>query len=154
MSWTTMKKENAVPKVSDGNVKCRKLCFKRASGSDAEIISWYGWFAYEAGRTYGTEMHPAKPPRSGECYTIDEGFHSYSENVALKITERGYEPLLRIDIVYGGSVVGVRWAHPDRIPIILECHIPEGAAYCENEWGEIVSESITVDGIAIMDGKK
>lgn len=91
----------------------------------------------------------------GECYTIDEGFHSYSENVVLTITERGYEPLLRIDVMYEGRILNMMWGVSGRDnPVILECRILEGSTYCENEWGELVSEAITVDSIIIIDEHK
>lgn len=155
MCWATKKKKNSKPKVSDGNVKCRKLCFKRTSGDDDGIISWYEGFRYDVGSTYRTEMQcPDKLSGLGECYTIREGFHSYEENCLLSLTENKHDMLKRIDFTYEGRISWTTWAYPDRMPVILECHIPEGSTYYENEWGEMVSESITVDSIATIEGTK
>lgn len=144
MCWMTRYEADVHPKVSDGSIKCWKIC-KRVG--KAGISSWYEQFEYEVGKTYHTKvLPPTKLFGLGEYYGIDEGFHSYSDKVKPRFDKS-------LCVAFNGGVAAGIWMDYDKIPVIVECHIPKDSEYYENEWGEMVSEAITVDSITITEGK-
>lgn len=80
-------------------------------------------------------------PSGHFLYTIVFGYHSYSANVGTSYVNYGDEEKAFV-------VCGTQYQYDEHLRI-MECVIPKGTAYYENEHGEIVSELIKIKKIYI-----
>ena len=128
-------------KIATEDIKTRKIVDKFKG-------SYYGyyqeWFEYEIGKEYNTKV----TPRDGSKYgiVIEAGFHSYAWDIEMKqlcagdikvrsLRHLGGQTVYQNNGKYGG----------DHKIAVMECTIPKGTAYWENQVGEIVSEKLIVE---------
>lgn len=157
MCWITYFSKHGTPIKAEKDVKVFKVC---AIDKDGYAIPYYMYPVfykeYKKGETYHLpdelkifENSPTSYRSSG--FHADYGFHAYSsehcqygksgENILTSdievLTVSSVEDKHRCDYYrpqfYGNA--------------ILECSIPEGTTYYENENGEIVTEALRVDNI-------
>lgn len=115
--------------------KARKdiICYKIVPTPNSEVVySKIFHFEYHFGKLYKTDLgnviqHPY-------YYSIDEGFHSYKK---LPI-------LWRNMYITAKSGFYNIYRH-----VIIECVIPIGSTYYENEFGELVSNQIKIMKICV-----
>ena len=128
-------------KITTEDIKTRKIVDKFKG-------SYYGyyqeWFEYEIGKEYNTKV----TPRDGSKYgiVIEAGFHSYAWDIEMKqlcagdikvrsLRHLGGQTVYQNNGKYGG----------DHKIAVMECTIPKGTAYWENQVGEIVSEKLILE---------
>ena len=128
-------------KIATEDIKTRKIVDKFKG-------SYYGyfqeWFEYELGKEYNTKV----TPRDGSKYgiVIEAGLHSYAWDIEMKqlcggdikvksLRHLGGQTIYQNNGKYGGN---------HKIAVI-ECTIPKGTAYWENQVGEIVSEKLILE---------
>ena len=149
MCWKSYKTFDAVPKtVKD---KKGKKVFKFAVlNKDSRVIRSYfmpkDTFCYKVGET--TEEEIGKVEDYGcynsKNYSISEGLYSYDKEKCYAKTT--YTKNMAV-YTFKGVMLGYYASHPRRCRhlVLLECTIPYGATYYENEYGEIVSNKLKVD---------
>lgn len=139
MCWFSNKYK--VPNIAEEDIIVYKVMLLR-DGYRNELISFYYSKRYVIGKEYIEETETVEPVYLYH-YSINKGFHSYSLE---KTTEKecynycqiwsGTTLLdyvnLGIDVHYGETLVAV------------ECIIPKGSTYYENDLGEIVSDRIII----------
>lgn len=116
------------------------------------LRSLYYEMDYEAGKVYSTHMEPIDIDTYPLCakyrIMINEGFHSYDD----KKTEISEGP--NFWGIYSKEAKNV-WLDiisfdflddEYREIVAVECIIPKGACYYENEFGEMVSDQLMVTG--------
>lgn len=128
-------------KIATEDIKTRKIVDKFKG-------NYYGyyqeWFEYEIGKEYKTKI----TPRDGSKYgiVIEAGFHSYAWDIEMKqlcagdikvksLRHLGGQTVYQNNGKYGG----------DHKIAVMECTIPKGTAYWENQVGEIVSEKLILE---------
>ena len=128
-------------KIATEDIKTRKIVDKFKG-------NYYGyyqeWFEYELGKEYSTKV----TPRDGSKYgiVIEAGFHSYAWDIEMKqlcagdikvrsLRHLGGQTVYQNNGKYGG----------DHKIAVMECTIPKGTAYWENQVGEIVSEKLILE---------
>jgi hypothetical protein len=128
-------------KIATEDIKTRKIVDKFKG-------NYYGyyqeWFEYELGNEYSTKV----TPRDGSKYgiVIEAGFHSYAWDIEMKqlcagdikvrsLRHLGGQTVYQNNGKYGG----------DHKIAVMECTIPKGTAYWENQVGEIVSEKLILE---------
>lgn len=128
-------------KIATEDIKTRKIVDKFKG-------NYYGyyqeWFEYELGKEYNTKV----TPRDGSKYgiVIEAGFHSYAWDIEMKqlcagdikvksLRHLGGQTVYQNNGKYGG----------DHKIAVMECTIPKGTAYWENQVGEIVSEKLILE---------
>lgn len=159
MCWKTKKLELATAKTANKPIRTFKVC--RKTEDENFSVSYYRTCLYEVGKTYSVDM---ETPETYDClrYGVHNGFHSYNpDKVSVRATHDYNEfnipsdlPLFNLDLIEIFSENGIRL---DYFCVIkesltrMECTIPEGATYYENEYGEIVSDAIVVNSIETIE---
>lgn len=152
MCWKSYKTFDTVPKtVKD---KKGKKVFKFAVlHKNPHVIRSYfmpkDTFCYKVGETTEEEIGKVEVVYSHYVYynfeyNINKGLYSYDkEKCYAKTTYAKHMAVYSIEKVMLGYYV----SHPrrGRHLVLLECTIPYGATYYENEYGEIVSNKLKVD---------
>ena len=155
MCWETIEKKHTQPKVARKTIKVFKLVAKNVYG--------YGYtpyfmdmsdVVYKRGCTYthGKPLVLHDPGAfCGTSYYINEGFHSYNSSKVVLDQHWSY-----YDVVWSATRDGHKLC-PYSIPpswrpplYKMQCIIPKGTTYYENQYGEIVSEAIVVKGFHII----
>lgn len=124
---------NAVLKIAEEDINVFKIAIK----SENTIISAYKGFQYKIEQLYETEINLEK----GYTFaSIDKGFHSYSNKCRLikGCSHFGYSAFR---IMFKTRLLDSFGRHA--VPYCrVDCIIPKGSQYYENEYGEIVSNKI------------
>ena len=123
MCWDGLNK----PIVAEEDIKVFKICLKQTGKT---LMSYFRTFVYEVGveysATFGIEIEDF-----GEI-AIYEGLHSYSTECPIKFD------------TYIGKNRFIDYYPPNESIVKVECVIPKGATYYENENGEIVSDTLRI----------
>lgn len=122
-------------------------CYKIAEYHNNEITSHVYNYPYEIGKTYKDECG-MRVSKWGINACVTRAFHSYSATkteiqlgVFCSVLHNGR----RIDTVsscFGSGIVQ------------LNCTIPKGSQYMENEVGELVSDCLRIDDVVILFNEK
>ena len=139
MCW--LSDEYKAPNMADEDIIVYKVMLLR-EGYRNELASFYYGKRYVIGKEYIEETETVEPVYLYH-YSINKGFHSYSleKTTEKECNNRCYiwsgEHLLdsinlENEINYGETLVAV------------ECIIPKGSTYHENDLGEIVSDRIII----------
>lgn len=144
--------------ISDvnGQVKIAKKnihCYKIVALIDGKICGWYKRFEYSKGKEYKIASLKPKTLESKGVIQIDKGFHSFS-------SEKTHPKVLLATAVYGRVSVDCVFgrcldAYPNmstRSVVRMDCIIPKGSEYCENRYGEIVSNRVKVVDCEVLLG--
>ena len=151
MCWITYIEELAKARTADKPIKTFKICRK----SDEQVVSFYMGKEYDVGETYSGKFDPSETENIFNN-GIKTGFHSYnSENTIVKkrkmfSTFDNEDDDADWDDFSWIEVFGMDRFHLDHFMntedvVLVECTIPEGSTYYENENGEIVSDAIRID---------
>ena len=114
---------------------------------------------YEEGKSYHSPLDEPiyqllnkKDP--SQYYIINHGLHSYNAKKCKFVIKKPSETSLSIvvlndnEIFLGcfniGQILNGKMA-------VMDCSIPKGATYYENEYGEMVSDSLRIDKMTIVD---
>lgn len=111
--------------------------FKVGNIVDGQLMSYYQGFYYDFNQPYRTDVIPTSYYGS---YFIYQGFHSYNPKKCkyIKADTTGWW------IVKSGRIDLDTY---DSTTNIIECIVPKGAEYYQNEHGEIVSNQIIINKI-------
>ena len=116
--------------VAEKNIKVFKICLKKKG----KILSYYNEFVYEVGAEYSATFG-IRIKDFGRI-AIYEGLHSYSSDCCLKIYKEG---------------IYCDWFGRGEPIVKVDCIIPKGAIYYENEKGEIVSNRLEIVSVQDVD---
>ena len=121
--------------VADKDIPCTKI-MKKLRGNLCSL--YYGKY-YKLGETYSMESEIAVCHHyydSFGCvqYEIDYGFHSYRPDIWRIYKNKKFE--LFVNECFESMLMP--------IDVIVDCIIPKGTVYYENEAGEFVSERIKI----------
>ena len=134
MCWIS--KTPAILKIASEDIKVFKIIEK----FENNIISAYKGFRYKIGQLYETEIRLTETFSSA---FIQQGFHSYSNECRLERDCTYLEqPAFRI-MFKGSRLDGFSKVSYYKV----NCIIPKGSQYYENEFGEIVSNKIIIKEI-------
>ena len=140
MCWKTKLSTRAEAKIAYSPVKVFKVCKK----TDEHILSYYFSQEYEVGKTYRLDnglKFNTDDYLSNRTYHIYQGFHSYSpEKIKIRQVKHGM-----VDVKTKEGVVLDYYDFENIVRV--DCIIPEGSVYYENENGEFVSDIIRIDSI-------
>jgi hypothetical protein len=132
MCWGGLKENR---KIAEHDIKTRKVLMYD-SARDRLTAFYHDKFVYELGKLYKQEINEV------ECnpfIIIQEGFHSYNY-------ERPITKSLTETTIY--SILATYRTHiKTLIPTLVECTIPKGSVYYENDYNEIVSNCLIIDSI-------
>lgn len=151
--------------IAEGDVKVFKIVFK-------EVKTWkvlekdyvrkyyapYRLFTYEISKTYSVDKLYPVTRHNGmyEKVIINEGFHSYSckhcmleehdETIEIHSNKLIPSTITHYEKGYTKKVFeGYKFKYSQQMGVtMLECVIPAGTEYWENENGEIVSQKIKI----------
>lgn len=142
MCWRGQKRNM---KIAKKDIHVYKILRRFENEGKARYKGPYMNFFYEIGRCYYTSLGITTFPYSSTI-SIDEGYHSFSEDVYVKLlncglltiyTKNSCGTLFSVSLGPGLLTMGT--------PVLVECTIPKGATYYENSDGEIVSNRIIVN---------
>lgn len=136
MCWRGVKGNR---KIAEHDIKTRKVLMYD-SVRDRLTAFYHDEFVYELGKLYKQEINEIDYITFvGNHIAIQEGFHSYS-------CERPITKSLTETTIY--SVFAAYRTHiKTLIPTLVECTIPKGSVYYENDYNEIVSNCLVIDSI-------
>lgn len=138
MCWRGVKGNR---KIAEHDIKTRKVLMYD-SVRDRLTAFYHDEFVYEFGKLYKQEINEIDCDYDifvGNHIAIQEGFHSY--NYQRPITKS-----LTETTIY--SVLATyRTRIKTLIPTLVECTIPKGSVYYENDCNEIVSNCLVIDSI-------
>ena len=136
MCWIS--KTPAILKIASEDIKVFKIIEK----FENNIISAYRGFEYKIGQLYETEIGLTE---TFSTSSIRQGFHSYSNECRL---EQGCtylkQPAFRI--MFKGTCLDSFGCYKVSY-CKVNCIIPKGSQYYENDMGEIVSDKIILKEI-------
>jgi hypothetical protein len=146
MCWTGDIKHK---RIATEDICCKKII----STSDDKMLR--AWFrrnhVYHIGETYTARISPL-PSTVGETrLIIRNGLHCYDNKVGITSVDMNNcePPYLVVKRLFHGLR---EFYHPffERMgpvevrPVIVECIIPKGTVFYENEWGDIVAETLKI----------
>jgi len=136
-------------RIATEDICCKKII---STSEDKMLRAWFRRnHVYHIGETYTARISPV-PSTVGETrIIIHNGLHCYDNKVGITSVNmiNGEPPYLVVRRLFHGlreyyqpflegmGAVEVR-------PIIVECIIPKGTVFYENEWGEIVAETLKI----------
>ena len=157
MCWITYFTKHGTPIKAENDVKVFKVC---TIDRDGYAIPYYMHFnsrlKYEKGVTYHLPIKLEIFKNSTELLSLggfhaDYGFHAYSSQHCQYGKSGEYILTSDIEVLTVSDVDDKHRCDCYRPQYygnaILECSIPEGTIYYENENGEIVTEVLRVDNI-------
>ena len=138
MCWTGHSKHK---KIATEDICCKKII---GTSEDKMLRAWFRRnHVYHIGETYTARINPL-PSTVGETrLIIRNGLHCYDNKVGIT----------SVYLVVSRLCYGLRdFYHPflERMgavevrPVIVECIIPKGTVFYENQWGDIVSEALKI----------
>jgi hypothetical protein len=133
-------------KIANKDIHVYKIVRRVEEGDKVTYKAPFNPFYYKLGRMYRSEFGI----RSFDSFIeINEGFHSFSEDMLVRMNDVNNIALYNkknggmMFCVYIKQTSAITSAFgPCGTPVIMECIIPNGATYYENEFGEIVSNEI------------
>lgn len=133
MCWTSLKKQGIPqPKTVEEDI----IVYKVVTVNNRGIYSFFQNFAYKEQKDYclGCEL-TVKDNVNDYYYVIINGFHSYDKKVKVSVNANFSVNVYSMD----GAIY---WNYVNHGIAIIECIVPKGSTYFENEDGEIVSNRI------------
>ena len=106
------------------------------------FYSVYKGFQYKIGSKYNCEIGEIREIDGLFC--INEGIHSYSKKVEIVHCNGHINDCYYSAIYAYYNNIKLDYFYYEPIYVKLKCVIPKGSQYCENEHGEIVSNTIKV----------
>ena len=156
MCWEGKKADH---KIAIKDVKVIKVVYVKEGKKDNKCYAPYTGYKYTINKLYKTKPLVITG-RFSKSSIIERGFHSFSMNVDISFEERhqylyapydlyticGYKFYDNIENIYPVTIIeGVREKVVGKFKLkLLECIIPEGTEYYENEYGEIVSNKLII----------
>lgn len=145
MCWTSHNYKHPVKIIADEDIKVFKIV-------NRNLTSVYEDFQYEIEREYKL-MEPIvlEIGSTAGMWLINKGFHSYCFET-VKIYVDYYSNIFSHETIQEISIY-TKFGRNDKFVgdigkyIIAECIIPKGSTYYINEFGEIVSDKISITGI-------
>ena len=146
MCWTGHSKHK---KIATEDICCKKII---STSEDKMLRAWFRRnHVYHIGETYTAKINPL-PSTVGETrLIIRNGLHCYDNKVGITSVDmnNGEAPYLVVSRLFHGLR---DFYHPflERMgavevrPVIVECIIPKGTVFYENQWGDIVSETLKI----------
>ena len=158
MCWLTKIEENIHPKVAEEDIKTFKIC---KTGYAPDVVhSYYKVKEYTIGFTYrlNCKIEPwtARQDAGDKRFILSEieyGFHSYNPNKVKLLVNHDLQTV-RICLIknttdsFSLNPLDYFSLTPDLLRV--ECIIPKGTTYYENEKGEMVSESIKIESASCV----
>ena len=126
-------------KIAQEDIKCKKVL---EACNDHYYAYYHEYFEYELGKVYETEIKPEiiRLDKWETC-RIQEGLHCYNYNIKPKRLCGG---TMEIQNEFGRTTCYPTCAIDFKV-VLVECTIPKGAEYWENESGVIVSSKLIVE---------
>lgn len=151
MCWKTNNCRYAEKKIAEEDIEVFKIVKlgdrepedrEKVKKSELNVFySIYNGFPYRIGETYRENINLSYRLNSSlyewAGYKITHGFHSYSKNLC-HICLDGYIFIIR------AQNFDIDWFFSDNDIVKLNCIIPKGSEYYENEHGEIVSNYLKI----------
>ena len=145
MCWTGRIEDK---KIASHDVKCRKII--KMDMITGKYVPFYldHTMVYRMGGTYALTIQP-RFSSLGVAVTLSVGnmaieraFHAYSMKVKI-VTNTGVGDGYKAEL-FDDPVSVIYPSQIDFEPIVVECVIPKGTVYYENDRGEIASESLKI----------
>lgn len=151
MCWKTKHKELTEPKTATKPLKTFKVCKEYPHPFNPDkVTSFYFNKEYKKDESYtlnGDIQVFYDDFQWSEKYRIDYGFHSYDPDKIRTEKDGGTLVFYTTKDDYTLDV----YALGSNILYRVECTVPKGSVYYENEYGEIVSDKIRIDSITEID---
>lgn len=133
MCWIS--EDKPIKMIADKDIPCAKIMEKLTG----KLRSLYYGKNYKLGETYSMESEIAVCHHYYDSfghvqYEIDEGFHSYRPDICRIYKNNVFE--LFVNECFDSMLMPT--------DVIVDCIIPKGTVYYENEAGELVSERIKI----------
>ena len=130
-------------KVATEDIKVKKILDKFMGFYYAY---YQEWFEYKLGEVYETTVEPRVHNFIEGAYLIDNGFHSYAWDIEMKQLCAGDIKVRSLRHLGGQTIYqnNGRYGGDHKIAV-MECTIPKGTVYWENQVGEIVSEKLILE---------
>jgi hypothetical protein len=141
-------------KVAEHDIKTYKILLKNTGYAqrwfDVQYKSPFMSETYVMGMMHMSDIKPIQM-KDDSGYIIEKGIHSYSNDVTFKKHER--YPGVNVFMLNGEKMPYLCENDCRRNmshliiyePVVVECTIPKGASYYENEKGEIVSTQLVAE---------
>lgn len=127
------------------NIVCYKI-LKKDKKEEDKYFSYYFNFQYKFGELYENSLYfyPVRHVRDNESIImINNGFHSYSAKSAFEKKIRTPNNVVGFAVSYKRINSGICYKHGCLLSLV-ECIIPKGSIYYENEYGLLVSDRIII----------
>lgn len=140
MCWTTRKAKLAKQKIADRPIRVFKVCQTINEGTS--VVPYFYCFniEYKTGDTYTINLNEPSFEFDTLVYTIQKGFHSYNSAKNTILTANHVIVSVRCERGYR-----IGYYEKCKHLVKVDCTIPKGSTYYENEIGEIVSDTIRID---------
>lgn len=141
MCWSG---SNQSRKTAMKNIVCYKI-LKKDKKEDDKYFSYYYDFQYKFGELYENSLYfyPMRHVRDNESIImINDGFHSY-DYISIFEKIRAFTNTIGFAVFYKTINSGIYYKHNYMLSLV-ECIIPKGSIYYENEYGLLVSDRIIV----------
>lgn len=157
MCWSTEKFLNRIPRIALKDIHVKKVM--NFNPNTGKFVSFYAEHEYESGVV--NKCVKIKPvERITSRFFIECGYHSYSckckferimsdRNYIYAYCKNNHKKIIGTcwDVETKTTGIGIETYYPICKPICLvDCIIPKGTIYYENEKGEIVSQRIIING--------
>ena len=134
-----------IKKIAEEDIKCKKIIDHHIP-SDTYYAFYHEFFEYELGKVYEQKVTPQVLEDYGdddEFARINEGFHCYSMDIKMTRTLGG-------SITVENTKYNTHTMFPFHInnnfrTVVVQCTIPKGTEYYENNFGEIVTSKLIVE---------
>ena len=139
MCWFGKQKDR---KLAQEDIKCKKFITKNVDNNQY-FAFFHKEHLYQLGKTYYTPLQ-SKLERE-RWISIQRGLHCYAPYVEITgIPHKAYTVKYNASIVtYSTNIMAISTTRD--IPVLVECTIPKGSEYYENQYGEIVAERLIIN---------
>lgn len=168
MCYFSYGKDGEVMHTADNDIRCFKIVKKlQTEAQTTEYVSFYRGKTYKPGETYASEIGVVegptfKPGRRDDddprwpvrFWHINEGLHVYSDLCAFSLQPRQTENATDIMVASKGSPCNMVLVDEMLLieatygveAVVLWCRIPKCAHFYENQYGEIVADTLYIVG--------
>lgn len=134
-------------KIAKEDIKCKKIISLDFKANFYTPYYRMDDMVYELGKLYSCNTLSIGAVDKKGNIRISRGFHCYGKYVAVcrpnALSEIGTQYDYLVHMI--GKPYQGYWRNSTRKPILVECTIPSGSIYYENEDGEIVSDHLRID---------
>lgn len=148
MCWRTSKKKYAKLKIAEDDIPVFKIVNKDVIDGYYKPCIYPDGIFYSGGKLYLLDGKIEIKPEFDK-WKVNEGFHSYSRNYVHLEHRHGPVPFLDVKTNHGNYIT--TYTVQECIGsacrrVVMNCVIPKGTVYCENQNGQMVSEALRVVG--------